>query len=295
MLTGSPIVRDPSDIFPLLRICDRTRFTSYWNFVFQWFTTTKTPWATKVTGVTDAEAFTQMLSHYMLRRRIGDPEIDIHLDDPVHIPIGDPLDPVTRKTYDTARKEFQITYPDLSVVDVLTAGALISKLRQMTAVSPTKINSLLQCIEDLPNKPVAIFTWFRNTAQTIGDIIKSKTGRPVFVVTGAVPASQRVSIINELRNLVSSSSLPPVLVANIAALSEGVNLQFMSNVIFYEEDWLHETNTQALKRFHRPGQENIVQVSHIVARKTVDEYVHKVEQRRGVVNAKALLEEVMSG
>src|SRR5262245_20265667 len=77
LLTGTPIVRDPSDVFGLLRIVDPKNHRGFWDWVGKWCTTYTDPWSTVVTGVKDPDAFNAMLSQYMLRRRLSDhlPEV----------------------------------------------------------------------------------------------------------------------------------------------------------------------------------------------------------------------------
>ena len=290
MLTGSPIYRDAGDVWPLLVLCDKSRFTSYWKFVEYYCHIEKHPW-TKIEFVKKPQAFRRLLNNYMLRRLHEDVNLNIPaMLRPIVIPTD--LSPAYRRSYEQARKDFILTWPQEEGEErqynsaseyLMSGGALITKLRQLTGTDKNKLTALTNLVEDMGDERVVVFCWFRNSAQKVADNLKTKLH-----VSGALDVTQRQSVIDQFERQEASR-----LVATISSIKEGVNLQAASKVIFYEEDWLSKTNEQATARLHRIGQTEHVQSYYIHARRTVDESVHRIAQRREENIMRALLEDVL--
>jgi SNF2 family DNA or RNA helicase len=69
-------------------------------------------------------------------------------------------------------------------------------------------------------------------------------------------------------------------VATIAAMSEGVNLQHANRVVFLEENWTPGSNYQALSRVRRDCGHPTVFVNYIQSKNTVDQHIHRVSKQR---------------
>lgn len=66
----------------------------------------------------------------------------------------------------------------------------------------------------------------------------------------------------------------PLLLCHPQALSHSVNLQSGSHIlVYYGIPWSLEQYLQLNKRLHRTGQKNTVVIHHIIAKRSVDEYV----------------------
>ena len=282
MLTGTPIVNNPSDIWPLLKVCDAKLYSSYWRFVDQHCFTTKTPWVTEIIGARDS--FAPEVNKWMLRRTREEtlPELPPvqYIEVPVQIPKA------TLDMMAEAKKSFRVEYPDIGSVPMANAAVLVNELRRITSREEAKKYAVAEIVRDRPNNKIVIFTWFRQSAEDLASEIFS-SGRTAVPITGRDPVKTRIEIIDAW-----NESNDGVIVATIASLKEGVNLQASSTVIFFEEDWIPSANDQAVGRLHRQGQPNSVEVFHVHARSTIDESVHRVAAKRGRVNARALLEEV---
>lgn len=314
MLTGTPIVNNPGDLFPLLRIIDRRKFSSYWKFVGTWCLTDVTPWATVVKGVNpDLEtSFSEMLDKYMLRRtyqtaideefaRTG--EIPVWTDIPMETNHTFPMPPAMKKAHDTARREWFIEHPDLDdPVAIKSGGALVAKLRQLTAgfvvkdgavVGTLKENPKLSIISeylsDHENEPTIVFCWFRDTCSMIAEHIKETTDRPVFEIRGGLSQVERNQRVADWK-----ASPNGIIVATLASLTEGVNLQHSSFMIFAEQDYLPSTIQQAIARSRRAGQTKRVRVVNVLADKSIDTAVNRTLKTRDKNIKRALLENIQA-
>ena len=312
MLTGTPIVNNPGDLFPLLRIIDKKTFTSYWRFVGTWCETEQNPWTTVIKGVNpDLEvAFSDMLEPYMLRRtyqtaideeytRTGN--VPLWTDLPIETPHVFTMPSAMKKAHDTARKEWFIEHPDLNdPVAITSGGALVAKLRQLTAGFVVEDGAIVGTIKDNPklsilseyladheNEPTIVFCWFRDTCSLTSNHLKGTTNRPVFEIRGGISQADRNTRVEEWKK--SSNG---IIVATLASLTEGVNLQHSSFLIFLEHDYLPSTIQQAIARVRRAGQTKRVRVVNIMADKSIDTAVYRTLSTRDRNIRRALLENI---
>lgn len=277
MLTGTPTVANSGDLFPLLKLCDPKKYSSYWRFVNEHCHLVQNPWTTIIGELKNSNNFHNILKKYMLRRTLHNmlPNIPEVIEQTITVE----LSKANRSLYDKAKKEFWLGDNPL-----LSGGAVIAALRQLTSRDEAKINAVLGLIEDLPNEKIIIFTWYRATVKQIVDKLNADN---VYSITGANTAKNKQEIIGKYRG----GSEQKILVATLGALKEGVNLQFGRIVIFIEEDWLAATNDQAVARLHRRGQTQTVLKYVIHANKTVDQTVHRIQKRRGEMSLQAVIRE----
>jgi superfamily II DNA or RNA helicase len=90
-----------------------------------------------------------------------------------------------------------------------------------------------------------------------------KIGFKVLELNGRLSAEDRDAVTRKAEKYVKRDQ-PTVIIANIASCGEGINLQFISNVIFGSQDWNPALEEQALRRTHRIGQESKVHVWRFV-------------------------------
>ena len=105
-------------------------------------------------------------------------------------------------------------------------------------------------------------------------------------VTGEVPTTKRQALVDRFQN----DETVRVFVGQIHAAGVGINLTAASQVVFNDLDWVPANHWQAEDRAHRIGQAGTVNVTYMVARKTLEEFV------RGVLETKAqLVDDVVEG
>jgi len=295
-LTGTPEVRDAGDLFPLLKLMDRERFRGYWNFVEEWCQLSETPWERVVGPVKPGlePAFRAMLDRYALRRLLSDIPRLAHLESLPPEIIKVALPPSVYATLRKLKKEWILEHPDLESGKAFdSAGALQNELRQMASNPPTQVNPKLDAtidlLEDNATEPVIVWCWYRKTANRWKEAI-AKTRRDSWLFTGDSSSKDKAKAISEF-----SGSRTGVLVATVAAMKEGVNLQNCALNVFVEQSDLPSDNDQAIKRTVRRGQDRPVRVVHIQATRSEDERVHAANVRRDLNIRRSLLEELQRG
>lgn len=280
-LTGTPLVNNGGDIFPLLKIIDKKKFSSYWKFVNEHCYTTTNPFEVVVGKPRNKEEFNKLLQPYMLRRELK--EVLPNIPDVVEKIIYIDLSASTRKEYTTLKKEYKITHLTEEERRVSFAG-LASELRGLTFNN--KIEALKDLIEDIPQEDnIVIFTWHRELCNRLKSELVNSQG---------FNGSDKIEFRQDIIKLFQKNSFR-ILIATLATLTEGVNLQNANTAVFLEHDWLSVTQEQAIARLHRRGQDNTVKIYHIVTRNTIDQSVYRVQSERAEMTLNAVYKQEMKG
>lgn len=161
----------------------------------------------------------------------------------------------------------------------------------MSTLPPTQSNPVLDAVADLledHEEPVIVWCWYRETANRLQEMISKRLRRDAWIISGDVAQGERQSIIDQWEHRSNG-----VLVATIAALKEGANLQHSACQIYVEVSDLPSDNDQALGRSKRRGQTRPVRVYVIVPENTVAAKVYRNQAERRAATARALLEEII--
>jgi SNF2 family DNA or RNA helicase len=275
LLTGTPWVRDVSDLWAQLKFLDPWKFSSYWRWVEENCTTAKDPWATWVTGAKDPELFTRMWMPYMLRRTEEDlpPERRIPY---FPQPITCVLDSKRREAHQLCKKDWRVYEKLIEEIDediiLESAGSLVHALRAITR--PAKMGVLQQIVQNHGDEPVVVYCWYH---ATVDSVMKTLQYRKPFNADGRVPAQERRAVVDEWKKKPNG-----VLVSTIAALKEGENLQNSQVVIFVEFDYLDAVNRQVVGRVKRKGQQGTVTAYFLMCERSVDTAVWKAANDRAL-------------
>jgi superfamily II DNA or RNA helicase len=163
------------------------------------------------------------------------------------------FDAVARGDFHTARRAAFIADPDTS-----------SKLDRLEAIVDEAASN---------GRNVLVFSFYLDVI----DAVVARLGdRVVGTITGQTPADIRQVVADRLEQ----SRVPRVLVSQITAGGVGMNIQAASVVILCEPQVKPSTEEQALKRAHRMGQLNSVQVHRLVTEDSVDERMLEILEQK---------------
>ena len=130
-----------------------------------------------------------------------------------------------------------------------------------------RMQKLLQVVDGITKKSI-IFCKYTQEINDVVNVLNDKYG------TGtAVPFNGDLNMKKRLINLDSFTGSSQFLVANKTCAGYGLNLQFCSYVIYYNNDWDYATRAQSEDRVHRIGQDNNVTIIDICASGTLDERI----------------------
>jgi SNF2 family DNA or RNA helicase len=295
-LTASPIWREPDDLYHLLHLLHPTIFKTHRHFVETYCNVIPDPYAGfKVVSI--KKRMRQQLRQTLDLMRLGRTykQVGRQLPPIIEKQVKIEFPPEVAKLYKTLRDGYRIEIgpnPDDRIV-FQSAGAVMHALRKVTAnsgKSEATIEILREVFADPNAKPALIFTWYREHARQLSqDISAAKlpgiTSKQVGMITGEMPPDQRLEVARTSK----------ILVANIAALSEGLNLQHFRTVIYYEMDYTPGANYQTLARVRRDrndaeeGNEPVL-VYWVMVTKSIDEKIYRISKRRAATIRDVLLE-----
>jgi superfamily II DNA or RNA helicase len=269
LLTATPIVRDPDDIWHQLHMIDPIEFDSYWDFIGTWFRCSYGRFGTQVIGYKNKAAFSDMVSKYVLGRSYED--VGLYLPDLIASTQKPVLTEKMRKVYNDLRDYYAAQIGDGLVVGN-SAIEILHALRFVTANDENKLRHVVELASEQDS--FVVFTEYRDSAAKLAQALNAQ------LINGSVkPADRPVLARNSTR-----------VVCTIDSMSEGMDLSHIHTCIFYEEDYTYGVMHQALSRMRRwsPDGERIgapVYCFYVHARDTIDETVH-AKQKLRTVNAK---------
>ena len=179
--------------------------------------------------------------------------------------------------------------------DKITIFSYLTKLRQL-ALAPdimvknysgknSKIDILLDIINDNKERKILIFSQFTKVLGLIGDRLK-ENNIPYSYLDGKTDAKKRLSLVNEF----NESEDTKIFLISLKAGGTGLNLTSASMVIHFDPWWNPSVENQASDRAHRIGQNNVVDVVKLIAKDTVEEKVIGLQESK-----KDLIDSVIDG
>ncbi len=269
-LTGTPLTNRPRDLFPLLQLVDHSLGRSFFGFAQRYCAAEKNDYGHWITsGASNVEELAVQLHGIMLRRNKDEvldlpPKVRSWIDVDIPEKAREALDEAVRAFLgDGARRDTRGRRMGI--------GMLASARKHMAIAKSRHTLEYVQGAVDQGEK-VLVFTGFTNP----GRRFMRHFGDQAVAVTGKTPVSQRQEQIDRFQEDESVR----VYVGQIHAGGTGVNLTAARQVVFNDLDWVPANHWQAEDRAHRIGQAGTVNVTYMVARGTIEEFVRTVLENK---------------
>ena len=284
-ISGTPIMNNPGELFPLLKWCRPDQYTSYWAFFYKFTEYHEGARHRKiVTGVKNPDALRFELADKLVRRskREIHPDIPEPFDPIVYEP---PMKPEQEKLYKAAVKDFwlevaqeikpedredlaeAVERDDFETVKLMIPNAAARMVRQrQIATSPALLggpdeSSKLDEIERLvvdggSGRPWVWFAWYRETV----DLLVKR-----FNALGIEAHGFKGDEGNRPDELAQSFQAGEfdIIVGTIKSGGQSIEFFRASDCGFAEEEFVPGINQQAFDRVDRKGQQQRPQ-RHII-------------------------------
>lgn len=288
LLTGSPVLNRPNELWSLLHRIAPARFASYWPFVNRYcvYGGFKNK---QIVGTKNKVELKSILAEYMIRRMKDDV---LDLPEKQIIPIYVELHPEQKKVYDQADKELAITIPDNpDPMEIENAMIKMLRLKQIAATPFTlgldddsyKLDRAIQmveefCLGDHP-EPVVMFTQFRGVMEAMR-LRCDALGVPIWQLHGDIPIPKRIPATQEWARE-AKAGRPGVLMVMLQ-MSTGMNLTAAKKAVFLDKLYVPKLNEQAQDRLHRIGTDltQPVQIFELIAKGTVEDRIEKILKKK---------------
>ena len=287
ILTGSPVTRDPIDLFSQCEFLDPAILghASYYSFKNRYTVQVRTNVGThvfnKVVGYKNLGELSGLLNAHSYRVLKED---CLDLPEKIYTKRQVDLTPEQKKAY-KEMKEYALTlFEDGSVLTASTVMTQLLRLHQISCghlimedgetkiFKNHRITELMEILEEVDGK-VIIWANYRQDIRTIYNNISKKYG-PDTVATyyGDTPDGERQDIVQRFQD---PKSPLRYFVGNQQTAGYGLTLTAANTVVYYSNNYDLEKRIQSEDRAHRIGQKSNVTYIDLIAEKTVDERIVK--------------------
>jgi SNF2 family DNA or RNA helicase len=282
-MSGTPVINRPDELWSMLNWLYPDRYRSYWKFFnkyveFEMIIQGNRRFR-KIIGPINTEQLLAEIKLFYVRRRKEDVLPDLPAK--YYSTITVDLSSTQRRAYDMMKKDM-IAWIGQQEEELLVAPVVIAQLTRLQQFAcahadfdpltgrvrlqepSSKLDALMQILEDNPEQQVVVFSRFKSFVHMAMRRLQ-KEGITHVELTGDIKQEDRSGLIRRFQ-----SGAARVFVGSIAAGGVGITLTAASTVVFVDRDWSPALNAQAEDRLHRIGQKDAVQVIDIIARNTVD-------------------------
>jgi len=283
ILTGSPIINNPVDLFTLLCMAkpDQYKPSERRFFIDNYCYYTHTRYGIHIYGTKNLESLRKETSSFTIRRTKK--EVLPFLPEKYYRRPELSLMPVQRQVYDQMEKELFVMLDSGESLTAPGVLAQLTRLRQLN-LEPRILgvdapSSKTEFLDDLidsfigDSQKLVIFSCF---AKYIYYLSLRYSKIPHIRLTGEENAEKRAISIARFQ---SDPSIK-LAMGTIQAAGEGITLTAASNVCLMDLWWAPATNQQAIDRLHRIGQHSAVQVIIPENLNTIDQSLHKILRRK---------------
>lgn len=283
MLTGTPIKRDPDDLYMQMHILaphigynhehPDMYFPGYHEFIKRYCVSLPSPYGsqTRIVGgrKKPIEELMDKMAFY-----VSYEEADIYRPDVEHEKIKVRMDAKRMDMYQ--KVEWSYAYEDINFKNAME---VMHTLRAITAC-PEKMEAVVDFADEFGNG--VYYTLYLDTAHLLHQHMCKRLGLPtdpkdpasIPVLTGEMGTKERAAII---------AKRPPHIIGTLGTIIEGFDLSYMRAVHFLEETWTPLEIEQGIDRVRRAGSTATkVNAYYYHVPKTIDEDIHAVQSRRGV-------------
>ena len=293
ILTGTPILNRPAELFSLLKWLDPIAWPSFRSYATRFCAAWDAPWGWDTSGASNLDELNRLLRGSLMVRRLKEdvlPELPAKRRAIIELPANGRSRFVTTiiqrelaawNTYEALQAELRALLdghapscpppcPDTyrEQVAALRAGIRVAfedmaRLRHETAVAkiPQVIEHLRGCLES--GEKIVCYAWHHDVINAIMEAFPDISVR----LDGRMNVTDRQRSVDRFQATGNNIRL---FVGNIQAAGVGLTLTASSHAVFAELDWVPGNVSQAEDRLHRIGQRDSVLIQHLVLEGSLD-------------------------
>lgn len=281
-MTGTPITKQPMDVYTPLKLCNGHDFTSYYKWC-QYFCVYGGFGGYEVIGYKNISYLKEILESNMIRRLKDDV-----LDLPPKIYYTEYVENTDYQQKLYEKIAFEIRSQQSEVMRALNPMTKFLRLRQVNG-SPeliddnlhvddtyikknAKLQRLLELLDEANERgeKVVVFSNWVEPLRTLYKFVSKHYKTCVF--TGTMSVEDR----EKNKRVFQNNPEYKVLLGTIGAAGTGQTFTAARNVIFYDSPWNPSDKEQAEDRIYRIGTTQSVNIFTIITKDTVDDRVEQI-------------------
>lgn len=273
LLTGTPMMNRPRDLFNLMRAVGHPLSRNYVHFAQQYCAGFYNDFGLVDDGASNVEELARRLNSVMLRRTKAEA-----MDLPDKVRTWLPLELPTKRVGSLEQRalDYLRKNPSRSGPTWGTYLAKLNEARHALAVlkATATADFVGDCVE--AGQKVVVFSSYHGAI----DVLKERFGDTAVSLTGEHTMKQRDAAVQRFQN----DDAVRVFIGNLHAAGVGLTLTAGTHVVFNDLDWVPANHWQAEDRIHRIGQTQTAFVTYLYSQGTLDEFVaHLLEQKAKVI------------
>lgn len=282
VLTGTPILNRPIEIFNAINLLRPDIFPSYYRFGQKYCLSDTNCFGSEYQGASNIEELHDLLTeHIMIRRLKNDvlKELPDKQKDVITFPIQN------REEYEEAKMDVIRYIHETEGQDAANRArraetlARFNKLKQLAVKG--KEEMIIKWIKDFLETTEEKLVVFAIHKRVVALLMEHFDGIAV-KIDGSVSSEMR----NEAEERFQTDNSVRLFIGNIVAAGEGLTLTAASNVVFLELSWVPGQHLQAEDRIHRIGQVNSCMVYYLLADDTIEEELAAmIDRKQKIVDA----------
>ena len=299
LLTGTPIVNRPSELWTLVQALDPTGLGgNFFNFMKRYTHAHHNGYGWDFTGASNLDELqTKLRAAFMVRRLKADvlTELPAKRRQVLTIPANGASAVVAAEREMYERTEMAVAKAKAAMAaaggdkaayeDAVRqlrdarqyAFEEMSRLRRQTAVAkiPHVVEHVTECLEN--EQKIVVFCHHHEVGRALKEAFPNSA-----LVTGEVSVTARTAEVDRFQH----DPACRVFIGSIQAAGVGLTLTAAALVVFAELSWVPGEVSQAEDRLHRIGQRNSVLVQHLVFDDSVDSRMaHMIIEKQAVIDA----------
>jgi len=295
LLTGSPIMNHPTDLWTQLKLIAPKEFSSFWRFAQEHCEVNQGFFGWEIGDIKTPEHTQQALKPYVLRKTKE--EVLTELPPKIRQTIPFPLAPGQRMLYDDLADDLMATIASMEGTDMLLAPNVIAKITRLRQICVTPIlvgdihsSAMFDALAEYAasdfdaGRPILVFTPFAEALDAIQERLQPLCGEHIYRIQGGMSSRDTNEQVEGFqRDLFDARAL---------LCTVGVGSSFTAtaakSVYFMGSAWNPAQNLQCEDRAHRLGQKGSVVVRYLVGENTIDEHILATLDRKTTWAALAL-------
>lgn len=268
LLTGTPVVNKPIDLYPQLAIINRLKeFGNRKGFLGRYCEGGR--------GAANLKELNYLLNQHCFFRR---EKKDVAKDLPEKQRQTIMCDITNREQYNKARDQFVNYLKEKGANDEEIAkklrGEIMVKMGELKKISALgKLNEVKDFVHEVIDSGEKLILFCN--LHSIVDTLKAEFKGSV-TVTGRDNHNEKQANIDAFQN----NPDVKLIICNIKAAGTGITLTASSRVAFVEYPWTYADCVQCEDRAHRIGQKNNVMCTYFLGDNTIDEWMYQIIQEK---------------
>lgn len=279
LLTGTPIINSPKDLFIPLNITDNERFNSFFKFAYRFCDPVKKAWGWDYSGSSNMEELRELIKPYYVRyakREVlkdlpptifTDMPVDLHDDyyKKYNLALNnlvEYLKKVRKKTDDETEKSMQAE-----------KLVLLNELRQITSMS--KVIDAEEIIENIiaSGEKIIVFSNFHEPLNILHEKFKNES----VILLGNSSDKER----EDAKNKFQTDQKIKIFLGGTRASGIGITLNRAENVLFIDQPWTAADYEQAYSRAERMGNKaEVINIRTMYVSGSIDEKIAEIIKRK---------------